>query len=605
MPDGIAAFTVDAVAIDQDDDGLPQREKIIGGVIAAGARLWRDEDGEAFVTIPKVITEPDGALMHMAIRSRRFALIARRLYGIANPVTGPTGTRPGSVSDSAMSEAIPAFEAIALASDNVMNPGVRLLRNAAAIWLDLGDESHCAVRITAEGWAIEARAEAPLVRRNGMRSLPAPARDGQALRKLRNLINIQSDTDFRLVVAWLVAALHDSGPYTILAIDGEQGSGKSTTCRMLRQLIDPNVADLRAMPRTEDDLLIAASNSRIIAIDNVSYIDPDTADALCRVATGAGFGKRTLYSNNEETIFSVSRPILLNGIPSLLARGDLADRAITVTLPHIPDERRRPEQEVWTAFDAAAPGILALLLDALVTALRNMPTLKLQRLPRMADFARLACAAAPAFGWTAAEMLTALEANKEASIATIVEADPLAEAVLALVADQHGAPWAGTASMLLEAVNMRVAIDVKNERTWPRDAARLAARLRRVAPALRRAGVEVENTREGHDRTRRTVLRQIARKTPSAPSAASAIGPKTDADGAADGNADGNSQPIVRTNSLKRHAADGADGADGKIRGNSRRRHHADGDGPFADGKSAFADGKPGVADGDADEVIL
>jgi hypothetical protein len=176
-------------------------------------------------------------------------------------------------------------------------------------------------------------------------------------------------------------------------------------------------------------------------------------------------------------------------IPSASSRGDLADRAIAVTLPAIPDERRRPEAEVWREFDAAAPGVLALLLDALAMALRDGPGLRLARLPRMADFARIACAAAPASGWTAEGMLNAIEANRRGAVAGVIEADPVAVAVQELAAEVR--TWSGTATKLLEEINQRTPTDRQRMRDWPRDATRLSGRLRRAAPALRRAGVEV------------------------------------------------------------------------------------------------------------------
>jgi energy-coupling factor transporter ATP-binding protein EcfA2 len=494
MADGGTGFTLTGLTVaTEEEDSLPQREKIIEAVEAAGVKFWRDPDGHAYATVPVKIAEPDGAIMHLRVRARRFALLCRRLYGVANPVKGQHGTRPGSVSDSAMSEAIPAFEAMALGADDAFVPSVRLLENRGAVWIDMGDDTFRAIRVTAKGWTIETRANAPLIRSDGLRALPTPVRDKQSLAHLEKLLNITNDEDskgnFRLTVAWLVAALYPSGPYPIIALDGEQGSGKTTTARMLRKLVDPNAADLRAMPRNEDDLLIAATNGRVVALDNVSFIENDMADALCRVATGAGFGKRTLYSDMGETIVCVCRPILLNGIPSLLVRGDLADRSIALTLPPIPDEKRRPETDVWAEFEASAPGILALLLDGLVMALDRLPTLKLDRLPRMADFAKLACAAAPAFGWTTDDMLFAMDRSRAASVETVVEADPIAEAARAIRADVG--TWQGTPSALLEMINMRVATEVKNERGWPRDAARLSTRLKRVAPALRRAGVDV------------------------------------------------------------------------------------------------------------------
>ena len=45
-------------------------------------------------------------------------------------------------------------------------------------------------------------------------------------------------------------------------------------------------------------------------------------------------------------------------------RADLADRAVFLTLEPIPEERRRPEQELWAAFEAERPRLLGVLLDA-------------------------------------------------------------------------------------------------------------------------------------------------------------------------------------------------------------------------------------------------
>ena len=517
MADGGKGFVISEAAA--ADDKTPQRERIIDAVQARGVTFWHDLDGVAFATVP--IDPQDienGAIAHYRVRGRRFNLVCRQTYGTANPVTNTRGKRLGSVSDSAMQEAIPAFEAMALGMP-ACQPSVRLARNLGAIWIDLGDDTHRAIRVTAEGWTIETRLNAPLIRPDGMRALPTPVREHGALDHLRSLLNVNT-ADFKLYAAWLVAALWPEGPYPVLALDGEQGSGKSTICRMLRRLVDPNTADLRAVPRKEDDLLIAAMNGRIVAFDNVSYIESDMADALCRVATGAGFGKRTMYSDLGETIISVCRPVLLNGIPSLLARGDLADRSIAITRPHIPDDKRRTEEVVWREFDKAAPGILALLLDALVTALRRLPNMKLGHLPRMADFAKLACAAAPAFGWTEADMLTAIENNREAVVETVVEADQVAEAVRIILAELLNG-WEGTATMLLAAINMRVPEDVKKERGWPKDATRLSARLKRIQPALRRVGIEIEHSREGNARNRTITIRQ-SRKTASIASAASA-----------------------------------------------------------------------------------
>ena len=272
----------------------------------------------------------------------------------------------------------------------------------------------------------------------------------------------------------------------MLALDSEQGSGKTTTATMLRQLVDPNRAPLRGKPRTEDDVIIAAENGRVVAFDNMSDMDAWFADALCRVATGAGLSKRKLFTDGEEHIAHVCRPVPLNGIPSLLSRGDLVDRALTNTLAPIADGARRPDSDVWAEFSAAAPGIFAVLLDALSLALRDAPTLSLPRLPRMADFARVACAAAPAFGWTAAEMLATMEGNREAANEVVLAADPIAEAVQKLAAGEG--EWSGPATGLLAKLNALVPPETQRNKKWPKDGPRVSIRLLRLAPALRRSG---------------------------------------------------------------------------------------------------------------------
>jgi hypothetical protein len=128
------------------------------------------------------------------------------------------------------------------------------------------------------------------------------------------------------------------------------------------------------------------------------------------------------------------------------------------------------------------------LLDGLVVALRRLPTLELPRLPRMADFTRLACAAAPAFGWTEDDVLAALDANRADAVLTVIEGDAVAVAVQSLAA---GVPFSGTATELLARLSGLTPTESQRAKGWPKDAARLSARLRRAAPALRRAGVDV------------------------------------------------------------------------------------------------------------------
>src|SRR5262249_45006802 len=133
----------------------------------------------------------------------------------------------------------------------------------------------------------------------------------------------------------------------------EQGTAKSTTLRMLKQLVDPNIAPLRVPPDTTRDLYVAAINGHVITLDNVTSLTADVSDALCRLSTGGGFSTRSLYTNDDELLFDGYRPAGVTSIAEAAVRPDLLDRTLGVRLEVIPDNERKLEEELWAAFDAA------------------------------------------------------------------------------------------------------------------------------------------------------------------------------------------------------------------------------------------------------------
>jgi hypothetical protein len=185
-----------------------------------------------------------------------------------------------------------------------------------------------------------------------------------------------------LVVAWLLGALRAGGPYPVLAIAGEQGSAKTVLSKFLRALIDPSVAPVRALPRDERELFIAASNGHVLAFDNLSGLPPWLSDTLCRLTSGGAFSTRRLFTDQDEILFTAARPIILNGIEDIVTRPDLADRAILLTLAPIAERQRRPEHALWREFELARPYILGALLDAAAHGLQMLPQVRLQQLPR-------------------------------------------------------------------------------------------------------------------------------------------------------------------------------------------------------------------------------
>jgi hypothetical protein len=328
--------------------------------------------------------------------------------------------------------------------------------------------------------------------------MPIPV-GGGSIESLRAFLNVQTDADFVLVVAWALACLRNRGPYPVIVLSGEQGSAKSTFSAILRALLDPNTAPLRALPREDRDLFIAASNGHVLAFDNVSGLPAWISDTLCRLATGGGFAVRQLYSDQDEVLFDAARPVILNGIEDIVTRPDLADRAVFLTLEPIPEDRRRPEQELWAAFEAERPRLLGVLLDAVAKGLAELPRTKLDKLPRMADFALWATACETEL-WPSGTFWSAYCGNRDEAVEGVIDADPIAAAVRALV--QTRTEWTGTASELLGALAELAGERVARSKTWPDSPRALAGRLRRAATFLRKIGINMGFQREGRARTR-------------------------------------------------------------------------------------------------------
>ncbi len=388
---------------------------------------------------------------------------------------------------------------------------VRLAEHGGKIYLDLCDETWRVVEIGKQDWQIILSRDCPVRfrRAHGMRALPAPVAGGK-ISDLRTFLNVASEDDFVLALSWLIGAFHPSGPYPLLILHGEQGSAKSTAATVLRELIDPNLAPRRTEPREARDLMIAANNGFICSFDNMSRLENWLSDGFCRLSTGGGFSTRTLYSDDDETIFEAKRPIILNGIEELATRGDLLDRSVILYLPRVSDEKRRDESEFWNTFGAAQPRLLGALLDAVSAALRNAGSVKLCRLPRMADFAVWVAAAEPALGWEPGTFLRVYEDNRDAANDLPLET-PLADAVRKLVL-----PWVGTATQLLAALESVVDERTRRLKGWPSSGRLLSNGLGRLVPNLRKVGISIRFCRDtNHARSR---IVQITSETKGCPS---------------------------------------------------------------------------------------
>jgi hypothetical protein len=449
--------------------------------LTEAADLFHTPNGTAYADLPI-----DGHRETWPARSARCRAWLRRLYFEA------TGDAPGA---GALSAALNLLEARAQFEGPERKVHLRVAEHAGRIYLDLGDAAWRAVEIGEDGWQVVSQPPVRFRRAAGMLPLPLP-RAGGTLEGLSTFVNVSAGDDLVLLTSWLLAALRPSGPYPLLVIAGEQGSAKTVLAKMLRALVDPNAASVRTLPREERDLFIAANNGHVLAFDNLSAVPPWLSDTLCRLASGGSFAVRQLYTDQDEVLFEAARPVILNGIEDVVTRPDLADRALFLTLPYLSEAKRRPERELWRAFELSRPLLLGALLDAVSRGLAALARVRLERLPRMADFAVWATACEGAVG-PAGSFVRAYESNRRIAIDDAIDADPLATAVRELIAARGS--WAGSAAELLRMVehSRSEGMELQPGR-WPKNPRALAGRLRRAQTFLRALGIEIVFNREGH-----------------------------------------------------------------------------------------------------------
>jgi phage/plasmid primase-like uncharacterized protein len=410
----------------------------------------------------------------------------------------------------AMNVAIGMADALAQSPSPLLPVWLRTAELNGKYYLDLCDPLWRAIEIDADGWRIINEPPVRFRRTNGMLSLPVPIAGG-SIESLRSHVNVKTDEDFVLLVSWLAAALRPCGPYPVLALAGSPGASKSTLMRICRRLIDPSTTPIRALPKDDKDVFISANNAHVICYDNLSSLSDWLSDTICRLSSGGGFSSRALWTDDEERLFDVMRPVVLTAISDIIRKADLNERTLHIALETIEDNERKSERQLWEAFDKDCPTIFGALLDIVSHGLKFLPNTTLERLPRMADFAMwsIACEGR---SFQAGDFQKAYRINTNQAGAIVLEGNDVADAVRSLMEIQS--EWTGTATELLRRLDERAGEKVTRRKSWPKAANLLSGTLRQIARDLRDA-LNIEVVFRWEDRTKTTKLITI-RKLPEA-----------------------------------------------------------------------------------------
>jgi putative DNA primase/helicase len=457
-----------------------QRDELIA--YTETCEFWHDDANKAYATFPCA-----GHREHAPIQSKRFRNWLRRQY---------FDDRKSAPGNQAIDECLNTLEAIA-AGRQRYTAFIRVAEHQGCVYLDLCDEQWQAIECSKSGWIIVHDPPVKFVRRDGMLSLPIPeivTEQQSGIEELRGFLGNLSQEHFILVVGWLMNCLKDTGTFPVLMVHGESGSGKTMLTRLLMDLIDPRDEKATSAPKDDRALIVLAKQTWLIGFENISHIPGWLSDALCRLASGDSFVAVKLYTDDELAVHKAKRPIIVNGIPRLAEREDLASRVFSISLPPF-TTNRLAEPEIMARWQNAKPRILGGLLTGVCSALRNVDKVVLPGQPRLVGALKWATAAEANFGFDDGDTFAAYRSNASESVQAAFEANVVAIVVASFARSLLARVWEGSSTQLYELIGNHASESQRKLKSWPTSPASLTNRIEEAAKLLREQGVLVERRR--------------------------------------------------------------------------------------------------------------
>lgn len=407
-----------------------QAETIIRLVEEKGAVLFHDTAKDPFAAMTI-----DGHRKIWAIDSADFSTFLNGLYYT---------TEKKPVKKESLSQAKEVLKSKAIYENEIDVPlETRAAKCDDAIWYDLVNDKWEAVKITTDGWELMDNPPILFRRFRHQNSQVHPSAEGD-IKRILKYINLQEN--HTLFLCWLVCCFVPNIPHAMPIFFGEKGAAKTTACTLLKKLIDPSALETLTIQRNPRSLAVNLQQHWFLPFDNVSRIDEETSDTLCRAITGGGIQQRKLFTDSDDYIFTFQKCLALNGINNVANRPDLLDRAILIELCRIKEGDRRELSKLMADFEKDLPYILGGIFDTLSKAMSIYPTVKLNKLPRMADFARWGYAVGEALGGLGNEFLEQYNSNQNKRNIEVLNTDIVATLVVAFMKDKS--EWSGLISEL-------------------------------------------------------------------------------------------------------------------------------------------------------------
>lgn len=362
------------------------------------------------------------------------------------------------------------------------------------IYYDLKDDSCNVVKVSRDGWEIIKDPPVIFARTKTMYRQVTPERNGN-LDILDKWFRYKDENHLIIQKVILVASLIPNIARPIQVLHGEKGSSKTSTMKLVRDIIDPAIVPVVSIPKTIDDLAVYISKNYVPCFDNIDTISNQVSDLLCIAVTGGGHTKRKLYTDDEEQVMFFQRFIVLNGINVVATRPDLLDRCILLELERIPPNERKEEKVLREEFEKDKPIILGAIFETLSKAMSIYDQVELNNLGRMADFTRWGYAIAEVLGIGGDKFLEAYLNNQNNANIEALESHPVGFAMYKFMEDKT--VWSGSPTKLLSELEIVAGfekIDTTNS-NWAKTPNVLSKRLNEIKSNLLDVGIEFERSK--------------------------------------------------------------------------------------------------------------
>ena len=440
---------------------------------------------------PYVRVNKDGITQYMEVYGNDYKKYVRYMY---------YGRYQKAVQKDSLQRVLDTLAVKAQVEGEEIIPAYRCAYHDGKIYYYLADREQTVISIDENGYRVIAESPVPFIKKQNMSEQILPGKSKESLKTLGMKFWQFATADDR-ILHWVlvISRFIAEGSQPLVYYFGDRGSAKSTSMKLDKMIVDPSEIDIKALPKNISDVVAAVSNQYLVCFDNVSCISNELSDIFCIVATHGYYSKRMLYSNNEECAIKLNARVSFSGITNLSTKPDLIDRMVCLKLNRIDSSKRRTEEEIMEEFRKDLPHILHKIFQVLSKALPIYKNLNLEKLPRMADFAKWGYAIAEALGYGGERFLKIYDSNQSDLLENMVSEDSIITVLIEVMRKYRY--FKGTVTELVTALTATAEkMEINTKVGWIRDASSLSRRLYENQSVLSMFGIMIKRGKANGER---------------------------------------------------------------------------------------------------------